>query len=564
MPSGRAQRLWTAVSRRLTDGGEGLPTLALLVLLCAASATTLVILGTRLTFFNDDWYSLLQRPGITADTLFTPHNEHPVVLPLLIYKGLVALFGFDAQVPFRLVLAATVISLGVLVFFFVRERAGPLLALLAAALLLFLGPAAEDLLWSFQIGLIGSLTTGVGMLLALERDTPLRNVVACLLAVASIALSGLGVSFVAAAAVAVLLRRRPFELWIAAVPAVLFAIWWLIYGSDAPSAVSAGNIARTPVYVLDAIAAGLASLTGLTQATSGDLEPHYAWGRPLLALVVAGIAIWLYRGGRPSRYLLVVGTAALSAWVLAAIDVKPGRSPIAGRYQLVWGTFIILLAAELFRPVRLRPPLLAAVTALAVVAIGANLGSLNSGYEFFRHESDLTRADLGALELGRAHIPPEFQLLEPVARSDYLTGVTAGAYFREIDQHGSPADSPAEIAARPPEIRQAADNVLAAGYALALAPAASPAAGADCTKVPAELGGGDRSLELTNGRTVITNLGGPPVTVAVRRFAPPGFVIELGMLAGGFSTSFSIPTDAVALPWHLEVSGESDLDVCRI
>jgi hypothetical protein len=28
------------------------------------------------TFFNDDWYFLLQRPRLDGETLFAPHNGH--------------------------------------------------------------------------------------------------------------------------------------------------------------------------------------------------------------------------------------------------------------------------------------------------------------------------------------------------------------------------------------------------------------------------------------------------------------------------------------------------------
>src|SRR4029079_6610104 len=56
---------------------------AALALTCAASATALVLLGTRLTFFGDDWAFLLQRPGFSADSLLDDHNGHLSVLPVL-------------------------------------------------------------------------------------------------------------------------------------------------------------------------------------------------------------------------------------------------------------------------------------------------------------------------------------------------------------------------------------------------------------------------------------------------------------------------------------------------
>ena len=113
-----ARTSWRAAQREPAGGTQ------LLVLLCAASALTLIVLGTRLTFFNDDWYFIFQRPGFSADSIFEPHNGHLSALSVLIYKGLIEVFGLDFQLPFRAVLATSVVSLGVLVYLLVEERAG--------------------------------------------------------------------------------------------------------------------------------------------------------------------------------------------------------------------------------------------------------------------------------------------------------------------------------------------------------------------------------------------------------------------------------------------------------
>src|SRR3954447_15956983 len=118
----RAESLIAASRARLQDGGATLPAWPILAMLCAFSGALIVVLGLRLTFFNDEFYVLLQRPGLTADSIFKPHNQHIAVLPVLVYKSFVALFGFGEQLPFRLALAAVVVSLAVLVFVFVRER----------------------------------------------------------------------------------------------------------------------------------------------------------------------------------------------------------------------------------------------------------------------------------------------------------------------------------------------------------------------------------------------------------------------------------------------------------
>src|SRR5437763_15383086 len=46
--------------------GGVMSTRGLLALVCMAGGLLVVVLRTRLTFFNDDWYFLLQRPGLES------------------------------------------------------------------------------------------------------------------------------------------------------------------------------------------------------------------------------------------------------------------------------------------------------------------------------------------------------------------------------------------------------------------------------------------------------------------------------------------------------------------
>ena len=432
---------------------------------------------------------------------------------------------------------------------------------MAAALLLFLGPAWEDLLFFSSINLMGSLVAGVCVLLLLERDTPRRNAAACGLLVVAVLTSNLGLPFVLAAVVAVLLRRRPAQLWIPAVAAIVFAIWWVAYGHEANTAVSWIKLARGPGYVLDSFGSGLASLTGLSSHSLGA-DP-YAWARPLLALAVIGVGFWLYRGGRPRPYLAVVAVAALTFWLLAAANFTPGREAAASRYQLISVTFVILLAAEAFRPVRLGPGALALSVGLLAVVIVSNSVAMKAGYDLLRGHAAFAKGDLGALEIGRAHIPDDYQLTETVSNDPYLVRVTAGGYYREGIPNDYPAYTPEEIAVAPPDVQRGADHVLTAGYAIALEPARRPrgASRSACRPLPPLLDGGARELQLAEGGAVVTNLTNEPASISLRRFAPPEYATGIATLGGSFSARLRIPTDAVQLPWHLSATG-GVLEVC--
>lgn len=146
------------------------PPFALLGLALIASVVLLLWLERDMTYFQDSWAFLLERRGFSAGDFLRPHNEHISVIPVAIQKLLLALFGMESDFDERIVLTAMLAATAVLLFAYVRRRAGPWPALFAAVLLLFLGPAWEVLLWPFEISLVGSALGGLGMLLALDRD----------------------------------------------------------------------------------------------------------------------------------------------------------------------------------------------------------------------------------------------------------------------------------------------------------------------------------------------------------------------------------------------------------
>ncbi len=530
----------------------------LLIVLCVTSTLIVVILGTRLTFFNDDWYFLLQRPGLESgaglDALLAPHNGNIVVLLALLYKLLVAIFGFGSQLPFRLVLGLTMACLGVLVFVLVRKRLGPVVGLAAAAVVLFLGPAWEVLLFFASFSHLGALTLGVAALLALEIDTPRRNASACALLVCATLLFNLGIPFVvgAAIAIAIALRRRPAQLWIAGLPAALFALWWALYGSKQPSGLSLRNVEHLPRYVFDSVSSGLTSVTGLNHGAA------LGRGHVLAVICAVAIVVWLLRRGRPDAWLLVLAGTALSFWALSGAGYVPGREPDASRYQLTDDVLLILLAAELLGGVHLPRAALGALSVATVLVVASNLDSLSNGFTFMRQHSDYVRADLGALEIARPLAPSGLWLRQPVARDPYLSGVTAGRYFAQTRVHGSAAFYTAtQLASGAPEDRQAADSVLAAAYRITPRPTSAQRPSGACRSLAAAVTPVGPSLPLTDGSNMLRNLSAVALVIGVRRFAPSGLPVYVGFMAPRSSARIDIPRDSLALPWRVSIRNPS-------
>ncbi len=551
-----------------------------LVWLIGASGFLLLLWGSKLSFLLDDWEFLLYRRGFNAHAILDPHGEHISIAPVLIYKALLATFGMGSALPFRVVSTALFLLSAVLLFDYLRRRVGQWPALAGVAVVLFLGAAWEDLLWAFQVGYFGSMAAGLGALLALERVERGRDRLACGLLVVSIVFSSLGLPFLAGAAVQVL--RRPDRwrrLYVIAVPFAVYAIWWLGWGHTAESALSLANVAKTPSFVLNGLAASLASAFGLATPPAATVAGGLDWGRPLAIAAVVGVLWRLRQLGRPPAWLWIVLAIGGSFWILAGLNQMPGRDPTASRYQYVGVILALLVAAELLRGVRPGPRALALVAVVAAASVASNVYFLHQAFGSYHYTSQLEKADLGAVEIARGTVERAFVLDEELADTAYVH-VEAGPYLSARDEFGSPAYSPAELAESPEPARFAADKVLsgALGIGLARTPAATLPGGEPqpekpnseglvevpagaCVTVP---GGAEPPLLSLPRGGVLLRAGSEPIEdVKLIRFATGEFPIDFQEgLAPGETGEVRIPPDRSDVPWKMEVDGPGPTTLC--
>ena len=552
------------------------PDPALLLLAAAAgSAALLLAWGSRLTFLIDEWEFLLYRPGFTAHSILGPHGEHISIAPVLIYKALLATVGMSSSLPYLAVSVALFLATSILLFVYLRRRVDPWLALLATAIVLFLGPAYEDLLWGFQMGFMGSLACGLGALLMLERGDRRGDWLACALLTVGVTFSSLGLPFIVAACVDVALRgERLRRLYIVAVPALLYAAWWVGWGHTADTALSLHNAAKTPQFILDAADAVFASLFGLVQGVSGG-GPH--WGQPLLLAALALGAWRLHRMGRVPRELWIALALLATFWVLAGLNVKPGRGPTVSRYQLPGVIFVLMIAAGLLRGVRVPRGAIIGAYVVGAGIVAGNLNQLHDAYLSYRNTSDLIKADLGAVEIARDSTATPFFLDENIADTTWVH-VISSVYLAAADKYGSPADSAAEIATAPEPARVAADKVLGRALGVSFGPAqASTAASgppppllfptqADARRQGSCIGLGADSpvaiLRLPPGGAIVHASRRVGAQLRLRRFATASFPVAAAPLAAGEVGVLDIPTDHATQPWELEISPPAGATVC--
>lgn len=548
--------------------GDRLKRYAPFALLGAALLVAAIVLleySSGLSFFQDSWEFLMNRRGFDADAFLLPHNEHIVVIPAAISQALLRIFGMSSARPEFVTLIAFLLASATLVFLYVRRRVGDWLALIAVILLLFLGPAWQVLLWPFEIGFVGSFTFGVAMLLALDRGGRRADLLACVFLALSIGFSSLGVAFAVGAAVDVLQRRAERGLrrtWVPAVPLALYAIWYAGWGHDAEGHFSVHNVLVSPLFVLKSGVASLDSLLALS-TIADEAVGRSKWGYVVLAILVA-LILYGYRRKRSvsPRVWPVIATAAVF-WFLAAFNYFPGREAWSSRYLYAGAAFILLIAADLLKGVRLPRWAPAIALAGAVVIAVVNLVPLREGRDFLRAQTVLTRSDLAAIDIARRSVDPAFTLPPEISGTSFLNEIEAGEYLAAVDEYGSPAYTPAELADAPESGRNQADVVLANALPLALELGARGGSGRDdrCRVVPGAAASRPPALPLRPGLTRVDLAPGPPGTIRLRRFAT-AWPLETEGVEGGSITVLRIPADGAARPWRLQVEATQRATVC--
>ncbi|TMD92722.1 MAG: hypothetical protein E6I73_01825 [Chloroflexi bacterium] len=416
---------------------------------CAA----ILWLARGFTFYFDEWTLILPTDTGWAQFL-QPHNEHPVMIPRLIYSVLLNTVGMRSYVPYMVVLLALHAASVMLLFELVCRRAGEAVAIAAAVLLLVMGAAWENLLWAFQITFVGSVACGLGALLVI--DTGRRMWLVLILLFGSLMFSGIGLFFWVAAAVWLLLtptRRRDLA-WLAPV-AIVFGGWYLAYGHSGapPRPVSlVGNMAALPFYVFWGLGAAAAGLVG-----------EGGWiGIALLVLAILALA-FTWRRRPPDAYAIGIAAGLLTFYIVTGVNrAQLGyQQSGSGRYVYEGAVFWLLLLADPARELpwrgTWRPALIACVF----------LASFNSGVLLFAYSAAKTvqmqreTADLQALAAARAN-----SCVDPHGAVDQLVMPQVDSppdYYRAVDRYGDPAAGTAQM--RDADYHRALANLLKPGCA---------------------------------------------------------------------------------------------------
>ena len=279
--------------------------LATTVLIVLTGSVFLLLQARHLWFFGDDWMFLLERSlsQRPVEDLMRPHNDHWSTVPILIYRALFSVVGLEHYLVFA-VLPILAHAAACILFFLLLRRCAvhPWIAVGVTTVMVFLGAGAENLLWSFQIGMIGSAVFGLAALLVSTSSSGRRSLgLVWLLSILSVMTASTAIPMLIWLGAFTLMRdglRRALALTVP--PLIVYAAWFLVWGREADTGIEKAPPADVIPMAWRGLSATWDNMSGFTGA--GPVI--------VIGLVAASVAL---QPGTDRR------TLALSGWGAALV-----------------------------------------------------------------------------------------------------------------------------------------------------------------------------------------------------------------------------------------------------
>ncbi len=495
--------------------------------------------GRGLWFYSDEWNVIAAHH---AGNWTRGFNGQWLLIPTLVFRVLLEIFGLFTYWPFRLVGLMAYTTLVILFRAWAIKRVRPAVATLAA-----LAIAWYPTSWNVvMMPLLMNFTIPVAMLFAawllLERRDPRADlgVAACL--VVAVLSSNVGLVVCLVIGVEFLVSRTDWRrFWIFVPAAAVWVPWFLIW------------------YEPISERAGIRSAThwgiGLTENYAKGFFSGWRAGQWIWLAALAGIGVWALARRRwsPRAIGILAGTVFFVAGAsFRAADFHIPIPPDPNWYLWFYSVLVAALLVELLRGVRV--PRTAVTVVGVVVLVGAvNLhGSLadfhDNGVQLARN----ARTWYAAADALGDRAPQDATLAVNIVQlpvADYtdlrrdMGSLAPGVTLADMGDEGT---------------RRSVDTWMAMNLGTRVQPGAGPPG--ECRAAPGVSGAA--GAELPAGATLRVDGHGDGAEVYLRRFAA-GFPTEpVGRVASGETAHLVVPADNSDLPWYARVVGRADVEIC--
>lgn len=512
------------------------------------------------TYFLDEVNFFQSIQGFDPRYLLAPLGGQLVAVPRAVYALSFELSG-TAYFPFRLLQAIGIGLVGVIFFALSSRRVGPI-ALAPAAILLFFGSSYDITVSPVGLPIVWAIAFGLGALLALDGKGGRRDALACLLLLLSAFSHTVGLPFVVAAAVLILLDPEHLRrTWVFLVPLGAYGAWWLAKPTletsleGVKASPDLGNLLGAPDFIANAAAAVSAALFGLNLDTAQAIIPHNTdpiWGW-FAATLLVGLLVWRFTKGGIEPQLWSSLALLGSLWLAYALVASSIRTPETGRYLFSGAVAVLLVATEAARHVRWSRPLVAVVCVAAGVSVAVNIAHVRQGGKWLRAYSDDARAQFTALELlPRIDANQDYR---PTGGVFAFTAVDPDSYRSAIDRVGPLGFSVPELEAQPEDVRASVDRALAEASGVSVRPGRHAPGSSSCRSlrpdddtgvVPIDdIGGGLALRSPTRAQVLAGRFASIPAT-------------PIGTLSPNRWSTVSVPTDDLPGSWDVAVTPVAD------
>ena len=247
-----------------------------LIIICSQSV--LIWINRRTWFFGDDFAFLTYRYFSAANgewikAFLNPHNEHFVLFPAILFSAMQKVFGLKNHLAFMFPVLFLHGLIQFLVAVVMKSRCkSNITAFCAIATIGFLSPGAENLLWAFQAGFIGSIAIGLLQLILLDNRESIggKECLASFLGVVSIATQGTGITSTFIVFIFLLVQKQYIRSLVVTVPpALVFSIWFVMIGKSGQSdQLSYETSLDIPAYVLKGLTTSLDAILHVQGSTT--------------------------------------------------------------------------------------------------------------------------------------------------------------------------------------------------------------------------------------------------------------------------------------------------------